>query len=689
MAEQLTPVAVGIQSDSSGFKKGFEEAARTAETQTGKINTALGKMSNSFKSASGFASGFASEIGGNTLNQLAQFAKGGAAMGAVVAATGVGIAAFTRHAMTTADNMGDMATNLGITTDALQELNYVAMLGGVSQEGFSNALNKLNLNLGNARDGTGSLVEFLKDYDRTLLANLQNTTDASVAFGILSDAVAKETDATKRRQIVTAAFGKGELNLINTLIQGSAAIDEQRRKAQELGLVIENSLIVNAGTANDQLDTLGRVIMTKLTAEVVKLAPAIGELAQRLTDGLPTLISWVDAFAQFMGLVGAGPDERLKEVNKEIASLNELLTKNETLQKAMSLGGLLGDFDHDNMQKRLEELRKERDKIIGDMQSAANKPTTKPSTTGTGGGGTAFVKSEADAAAKAMEKTNEQRKRLMEDIENERNGLVRLESAQSISVKAYEKMIVTLQAEQQVRAAGIDVMSAEGQAMVEQIENNAEAQKVLQDELDRTKKRMEEVANFSKQVGDRISDAFYDATMSGKSFRETLSALLQDMAKMVYQQTAGNAISSLISSAMMGAMTGGFGGGAGAASAGAGLSGFSTQLTSSFGFANGGIMTGSGPLALNAYSSGGVANSPQLALFGEGRKPEAYVPLPDGRTIPVTMSGGGGNNFSFQIDARGADGTTEERLKLAVSHAVSLAMKNMDDAKRRNPNGLR
>jgi tape measure domain-containing protein len=57
-------------------------------------------------------------------------------------------------------------------------------------------------------------------------------------------------------------------------------------------------------------------------------------------------------------------------------------------------------------------------------------------------------------------------------------------------------------------------------------------------------------------------------------------------------------------------------------------------------FADGGIMTSSGPLPLNAYANGGVANKPQVALFGEGSTPEAYVPLPDGRTIPVTMTGG-------------------------------------------------
>jgi tape measure domain-containing protein len=63
-----------------------------------------------------------------------------------------------------------------------------------------------------------------------------------------------------------------------------------------------------------------------------------------------------------------------------------------------------------------------------------------------------------------------------------------------------------------------------------------------------------------------------------------------------------------------------------------------------FAFANGGIMTDMGSMPLKMYSGGGVANSPQMAIFGEGSSPEAYVPLPDGRSIPVTMKATGGSD---------------------------------------------
>ncbi|MEQ4694019.1 tape measure protein [Providencia manganoxydans] len=105
-------------------------------------------------------------------------------------------------------------------------------------------------------------------------------------------------------------------------------------------------------------------------------------------------------------------------------------------------------------------------------------------------------------------------------------------------------------------------------------------------------------------------------------------------------QSAGSSIGSIIG--MVGSVGGAVAGGgaSGAAATGAGSTGFETgsfaaQLPA---FKNGGIMSALGEVPLKAYSKGGIATSPQLALFGEGSHNEAYVPLPDGRSIPVNMN---------------------------------------------------
>jgi len=95
-----------------------------------------------------------------------------------------------------------------------------------------------------------------------------------------------------------------------------------------------------------------------------------------------------------------------------------------------------------------------------------------------------------------------------------------------------------------------------------------------------------------------------------------------------------NGIMSLMQS-LQGMGGGGFGG----------IGGLFSGLFSGFGgfggmpiglFAEGGVMTPQGPRKLKRYSSGGV--SKEAAIFGEAG-PEAAVPLPDGRRIPVKLEG--------------------------------------------------
>lgn len=75
-------------------------------------------------------------------------------------------------------------------------------------------------------------------------------------------------------------------------------------------------------------------------------------------------------------------------------------------------------------------------------------------------------------------------------------------------------------------------------------------------------------------------------------------------------------------------------------------------------FANGGVMAGAMGMPIRQYATGGIARTPQLAVFGEGRGAEAFVPLPDGARIPVKMDGGAQEvtvNLSVQsLDPRGA-----------------------------------
>ena len=95
------------------------------------------------------------------------------------------------------------------------------------------------------------------------------------------------------------------------------------------------------------------------------------------------------------------------------------------------------------------------------------------------------------------------------------------------------------------------------------------------------------------------------------------------------------------------------------------------------GVSRGGVipMAGGGITSMR-YGLGGIAKEPTYMVGEAG--PEAVVPLPDGRTIPVTMEGGMGgnitNNVSIQIDDSGnafTDVDSSSRLAESIQAAIT------------------
>ncbi|ELV5048877.1 tape measure protein [Salmonella enterica] len=121
-------------------------------------------------------------------------------------------------------------------------------------------------------------------------------------------------------------------------------------------------------------------------------------------------------------------------------------------------------------------------------------------------------------------------------------------------------------------------------------------------------------------------------------------------------------------------------------------------------FANGGIFGKDGVIPLRAYKKGGIADSPQLAIYGEGDMNEAFVPLPDGRSIPVTLNTGGAGkgsvfspvNIEINVNSDGSvseNSNSEGAWSQAAQRMKAIALETIAQEKRPggslNPNSQR
>ena len=223
----------------------------------------------------------------------------------------------------------------------------------------------------------------------------------------------------------------------------------------------------------------------------------------------------------------------------------------------------------------------------------------------------------------------------------------------------------------QVNLLQLDILAATNPALAEQIRLLREKAGLL-DKANKDKSAnsfKNKIENYAKSMDDlgavlgdaaidafgKLEDTLTEFVTTGKlRFKEFVASILADLARLAIKLAIVSAVKAIA------------------------------------GFADGGIMTSSGPAPLKKYARGGIANSPQLAMFGEGSQPEAYVPLPDGRRIPVAMQGGGGGGdttVNVSVDAKGTsvqgNSSQGEQLGRVIAQAVQAEL-----IKQKRPGGL-
>jgi tape measure domain-containing protein len=279
--------------------------------------------------------------------------------------------------------------------------------------------------------------------------------------------------------------------------------------------------------------------------------------------------------------------------------------------------------------------------------------------------------------------TDEQRRRLELEIEIDNITQQHFEKLQNL--KAIEEEIARLggvaetaaireglerEKEQQLALArlraeqDLNEILVERQRMMQDLARQA-SEPTAFNVLEQQKAQLDEILQRYPAIG-QAADAAATLATNGmaemiagtKSAKEVFADFLQgiasaliDTAKKMIAQYIAIGIARMFAG-IGGSAVGGFSG----SSVGPfGAGGISPALSfPTTGFANGGIMSPSGPLPLKAYSRGGVASTPQVALFGEGSMNEAYVPLPDGRRIPVALQAPDGNRGDRMRELMGA-----------------------------------
>lgn len=567
------------------------------------------------------------------------------------------------------DAMNDLSIKTKISVEELSKLKVVAEQNDASVQDLATAWKFMRNNQSEAINGNKSAVQSFKQIGISIDdLKKMSTQDLFLEVAQRVSELGRESDKTK---VLLDVFGKS---------------------GDSMGVLFENGAD-GIKKAMDQVDRLG-LTMSKETAERM----------DEFNDRWIVFVTYAERLAQ---LSFVGVSKFIEGMAGKTAALMDPMTANSPDEISLALESqqkyrarlmknyVQNVFDPGEIEKYKARI-KEVDSDIAMLQRKQQMLNDPPPATDQKKPGRKLIGGAFDARA---ERDREREIEQMEKyIEKERQQNITLaQQADLIGLTTVE--IEKLKAARQLDAEVAEKTLNMSPQIKQQFKEQAEAIKqqrleIIQLNYDQSRTfgagTKQAVSEYVESIGDAASrardmwknafkgmeDALVDFVSTGKlSFTGLAQSIIKDMIRIQIQQSVTGPLASWIGSLNP------FGASAGV--------NYGTEFGPPMpaGFALGGIMSSSGPLPLRKYRNGGIANSPQLAIFGEGEHNEAYVPLPDGRSIPVTMKSGSGNSVVNNVNinvstggetqASGSDAGLTQFGRLMAATAKSVIINEM------------
>jgi hypothetical protein len=230
------------------------------------------------------------------------------------AAAAFGAVRLAQQALSNADALEDMASQVNVSVENLQKLRFASQSAGGSAELMDRSLNLLSERIGEAATGSVSAQQSFADLG--LQWQDLRVRDTAEVFGIIADALLRFPDAADRAARQAGIFGARSRDLNNLMQEGSQGIRAMGDRLQAVGGVLSSEMVAKLAAANKALETMATVLTARLTIALAALAPHIEGAANRLLrmvealtgnqQAIARLTSSEAAFVSFLQTVALG-----------------------------------------------------------------------------------------------------------------------------------------------------------------------------------------------------------------------------------------------------------------------------------------------------------------------------------------------------------------------------------------------
>ena len=195
------------------------------------------------------------------------------------------LAQFGMEAINTAGKINDLSTQLGVTAEFLQEMQFAAEMSGSSLEGVSGALEKIAVARTKALQGNQGLIAAFEQFGIT--AEELKTAKLEDIFLKIGKTFENVANPQQLLEPFRELAGRGSGALIPSMVEGLA---EAAQQARNLGMVMSNEVITTLDEANDRVEIMHKTMSAGVGAFVANALVPLASFFEALGNMFDTFV---------------------------------------------------------------------------------------------------------------------------------------------------------------------------------------------------------------------------------------------------------------------------------------------------------------------------------------------------------------------------------------------------------------